>query len=755
MKQADTETYVKLLERWVKGAEPYIYACPDRPELACYGTGENGWGVQTNQKAFAAFGIAATSPLFDERRAGVSRDTVLDIALKLLRFSLHTHKEGTYPCTDGGSWGHTWISVLGTERMMHAVQAIEPHLTDDDRSLLRSVMLSESEWLLDRYDVAAGLYAKDGTNRPESNLWNGVFLHRTAAMYPDAPRAEAFREKGSTFLVNSISVPEDAECGEMVDGKQVSDRFVGANFFPSFGLNHHGYLNVGYMVICLSNMAMYHFACRSAGFNPPESLYRHGRELWELVKLCTFPDGRLLRIGGDTRVRYTYCQDYVIPVWLMMADLAGDADGLRFESGWLAQIAAEMDASGDGTFLSHRCRALRQQSPLYYTRLESDRACALSMGLAWRDLALRRMGGGTAQAAASAASPARIRSAGAWRDEYHGAYLHRSERRIASWVWDSAEKPQGLCLPPDASDMAEWRENMAGRLQGLGRSEARLQRHDGRAFEGGFLTWGSTVVQTGDLLAEGQKDEKTAECRYAVAALPDDVHMIVLHQAKALKRRTYVGSVKGLHLLIPNDVFNGSRRTYYSESGTRTVAGAGGKAETVRTGSRWLNADDRLGVIAAYGTDEIAIVRPGRRQIGLKDSAKTAGLERTLYADEICGPCKLETQSFEEGRPMLDTGYVIQSGETKESTARYATDRLLLSVVRAPSADLRGVRLRGADGRDYMLTANFGDIRHIWRIALPGNGIDVATGERVKPGSAGEWELELAPGAARLLRIVP
>ena len=51
--------YRKLLETWLKAAEKYIYRDPGRPELACYGTGEDNWGVQTNQKAFAAYAVLA------------------------------------------------------------------------------------------------------------------------------------------------------------------------------------------------------------------------------------------------------------------------------------------------------------------------------------------------------------------------------------------------------------------------------------------------------------------------------------------------------------------------------------------------------------------------------------------------------------------------------------------------------------------------------------------------------------------------
>ncbi|HUU21390.1 MAG TPA: hypothetical protein VM389_02530, partial [Phycisphaerae bacterium] len=338
-----SQDYLRCLEPWAAAATRDVYTPPDRPDLACYGTGYDGWGVQTNQKALAALAALAADPDLDESRAGVARDELLGLALRMLRFSLESHAEGSFRCTDGASWGHTWVSALGIERMMHGVEAIEPRLADADRDLLRKVLVSECDWLLDHYDVRAG---RVENNVPESNLWSGAILHRTAAMFPDAPRAAEYREKGSQFLVNAVSVASDTASDAIVDGKPVRERHVGDNFFESCALNHHRYLNVGYMVICLSNAAMLHFAFRARDAEPPEALYHHVEDLWRLVKQCTFPDGRLCRIGGDTRVRYCYCQDYAVPAWLLAADRFGDLDCIAFERGWLDQVRTETAANG-------------------------------------------------------------------------------------------------------------------------------------------------------------------------------------------------------------------------------------------------------------------------------------------------------------------------------------------------------------------------------------------------------------------------
>ena len=69
----------------------------------------------------------------------------------MLRFSLESHIAGSFHCTDGTRWGHTWISSLGVERMMHGVEALWPYLSAADHRLLRQMLISESDWLLDHY----------------------------------------------------------------------------------------------------------------------------------------------------------------------------------------------------------------------------------------------------------------------------------------------------------------------------------------------------------------------------------------------------------------------------------------------------------------------------------------------------------------------------------------------------------------------------------------------------------------------------
>ena len=55
----DSAAFFKHIKDWIVYSQRFLYTHPERPELTCYGLGSNAggnsWGMQTNQKALAAF----------------------------------------------------------------------------------------------------------------------------------------------------------------------------------------------------------------------------------------------------------------------------------------------------------------------------------------------------------------------------------------------------------------------------------------------------------------------------------------------------------------------------------------------------------------------------------------------------------------------------------------------------------------------------------------------------------------------------
>ena len=720
------------LIRWLESAEQDWYDDPDVPGHGWYGSGYTAWGVQTTQKYIAAAAVIGT----DDAVAADVGERQRARALAALRHNLASHHSGTRTCADGRAWGHTWISALGIERMMFAVERLAAWLTDDDRAALERVLASEAGWLLtdlhrgDARGVVADRWNSTGHNVPESNLWNGALLWRAAARMPDHPDADRWRDLAVRLLINSVSVPSDATDATVVDGQPVSLRHVGANFFDSYALDHHGYLNVGYMVICASNAAMLHFDLRRRGETPPESLHHHQADLWAVIRPMIAEDGRLLRIGGDSRGRYADCQEYLLPSLLYAADVCRDPGAGRLAAAQIVQLRAEQDANGDGSYYGVRLRAMAERTPYYSTRLESDRACAVAMTLAHLDLVDWPRDDGAATARTTD-----------WVDHEHGAALVRGPRRFASFAWRAYGLSQGLCVPPDRGDLAEWERNLSPEIvvegvpdtnQRLGVPASRaLRDHAITTFRGGFIAVGAVDEGARMTIAEGWTGGPAATSRIAFAALPDDRTVISVQLVRTAEHVVGVQSVKGLHLGIPNDIATGGVRTLHCGTGELTLTG--GATDDVLDLGRWACVDDRLGIVALSGAEPLRLSRSRRRR---------GGALASMHVEEICLPLVSGHRYLRPGTTLVDVSCAVLSGVDADVTGRFADEHTEAMITGLPD-DVRGVRVRTVEGR-FAVLANLGDEPATIRLGTPGQSlVDDAVSDRV----------ELAPLRGTVLAI--
>jgi hypothetical protein len=717
MQKFEFKRYAKLLGEWVVFARRDLYHCPDAEGLICYGPGlSTNWGMQTHMKALSAFAVAASLDDIDFRDQLSHKQVFLE-SLSMLRYVLRTHLTGDYVCTNGEKWGHSWIYALGIERMFHAIEILWDVMTENDKELLKILLTSESDFLLDEYEIVAGTVQN---NKPESNIWNGALLYRTAELYPELPRANEYIEKAQRFFANGISIESDEDSDEIVSGRRIGDMFVGANMFNSYACNHHRYLNVGYMNICISNIAMLHFFMKGRGKRCDDIVYHHLYDQWRLIRSTTFDDGRLVRIGGDTRVRYSYCQDYALPAWSLIEDVYGeDCSGL--ENGWLEKLEREFKANGDGSFVSDRCGYFEEYSTVYYTRLETDRANSISLALWWHKKFNLDCNG-------------KCDTIPIWRDEYHGAAFIRGEKRFASFSWRAAAQPTALMLPMNESDLAEWRYNMSGRVVGIGTVNADdVESNVTETFEGGFITYGTAIPYTDKyVLAEGMEKESLARKYISFAALPDDATVISIQHATAINRARTVETA-ALTLSVPNDIFNGSIRRIVYNNGEMTLHGGGIKRElSTHALGGYVSVDEKIAIASA---EPLTLVRREGRQIGLKDTPNMG----TLYCEEICSSYKREKKTYGRGDEIFTAHFAASIGGNEAAKA------LSESLTIYDDGNIKSVSVLGQDGKRYLLIANSNEKATIIDVKeyCTGDAVNLKNGENVDSLTLNAWEAVL------------
>ncbi|MGD7706974.1 hypothetical protein [Microlunatus sp. Y2014] len=562
---------VGMLERWLAGAERYVTESDDG--LAWYGAGYPGWGMQTVYKWIAAAAVIAEHGSTESVRHDARQR-----ALAGLRYAIHTHRTGSRPTTDGRPWDSTWISVLGPERAAFAIDLLHDQLDPEDQAMLRRQRIAEATWLVDdnvrgtTRGIQADRWASSGKNAPESNIWNGTHLWRTAQAYPDCERRDDYLATAVESLLNGVSIEADATSDAVVDGHRVANLHRGANFFDSYALDHHGYLNLGYMVICASNVAIAHQDFVRQGWPVPESLHWHQRELWQRIRPCIGPDGRLIRIGGDSRVRYAYCQEYLLPSLLYAERVLGDAGAAELAEAGISLCGTEQAENADGSFYGRRLRGLAERRPYYYTRIEGDRAVAL----AWW---LHHAGPGRTVTNSTASAPEQMETIDldrvAWDDPDHGFVMVRGARRVASVSRRAHTLTQTLVIPTARPDFAEWSMNLCPLLQwedakppaSLTETSAAHRRvvdHHQQRFDGGFATL-TRVAEGLDLtINEGwhsRRDVPAATTTMVVVAAPDDATVVGLQICRIGDYHAPLVGSRGLNLLVPDDVYNGHRRS--------------------------------------------------------------------------------------------------------------------------------------------------------------------------------------------------
>jgi len=711
----DTARIWQLLEHWAKASEAWWFDLTDPRGMGHYGSGYNHWGLHTNLKYVAAMTTLATHP--DSPRS-VDKAHALKRALAAFRFAIfshhaHTDKSGI-TLADESTWGRTWITALAIERMMHVYPALLPHLTDDEKQAWKEVLLNEAQYLLHDYKrgpiagIQANPWAHSGQNDGESNIWNGCVLWRIASMFPDEPQAGVWQERAHQFLINGVSIAADAQDDPIVAGKPVRERHIGANFFDHYAFDHHAYMNVGYMVICHSNAAILHFDLKAQNLVPPASLYHHQRDLWDITRRMLFADGRLARIGGDSRVRYGYCQEFLLPSLLLAAECFDDPYAFSLVDAQLDLIEGEARYSGDGSFYGKRLAHLAQASPYYYTRLESDRAAALSQLLHYLPITQ------PAQPQKPVADPGYEASLeGCWQEPEHGDVLHRSATRLASVSWHAQTTTQVMCQPPDDGSLNDWQHNLSGRIRFAGDDDnipsviaphRKTLSYSIDTFAGGFATAGRVREGMDLILKDGWKASDLADHDLAYVALPDGHTLVGLQFARTLGKRTFALEVRGLGMQLINDLYNSHRRQIVTQQSQQTLQSPSQRDTQEPLGSTWACIDEKLGLAGLYGAEELTLRRFASPRGG------SLYYLRSLQVEEFNWHCQTTTQTFAPRSVMLDAGWAVLSSVDSKTTQRFASQHVeqIIQQDAANGQALRGMIVRGLDQQRYLILAGFG-----------------------------------------------
>jgi len=165
-------------------------------------------------------------------------------------------------------------------------------------------------------------------------------------------------------------------------------------------------------------------------------------------------------------------------------------------------------------------------------------------------------------------------------------------------------------------------------------------------------------------------------------------------------RRCHLNAVKGFHLNIPNDVFNDFKREYYYKDGVLKFEHEGVE-ESLSSVGRWVNVDNKLGIVLGYGED-LKLYHPNYRKVGLRHSFyKERGF---LLCDELCTSFDLKPQWFDKEEKVFDFGIVVMASIDYKTTSKINP-----FVVYSDNDKIRTLGVEAIDGNCYLLVLNVSD----------------------------------------------
>jgi len=287
--------------------------------------------------------------------AGITIGTIKEHALAAIRYSYNTHKTGTIHCTDSHNWGLVWESSLWSTATAYASWLMQDYLTESDKKAIKTLIVAEANYNLSR-TIPTGV---NSDTKAEENGWDTNILSVAASMYPEEKNAEAWTFKCKQFAMNAYSVVADSYrkdiIKDLVDGKTISEWYIGANLFPDYALENHDFFHTSYLNIPIQEMSESLMAYKviQDQLNPvfpiPDALRHNVPEVWNtMLKELILADGEMAMPNGNDWSMYIYDQ---LATYSALACIYRDPDALMLESITLQYARKRQSTTPDGAFL--------------------------------------------------------------------------------------------------------------------------------------------------------------------------------------------------------------------------------------------------------------------------------------------------------------------------------------------------------------------------------------------------------------------
>lgn len=625
------------------------------------GSGENGIRTNANFVFTAAFLANETA-----------QAAMFTKACNAINYLLQAHLTGSGQCADGKKWGAHWQSAWWTNKLVFGAKLIWDRLNDAQREGINTVLVFEANRHLERM-VPSGTFLD---TKAEENAWDAEILATAYNHLPTHENAQRWLAKAREFNLNTLSVAHDTRDSSVVDGLVVKDHVYTCNLHSDFTIENHGASHFCYIASPLLSITWSFYSYLQAGNEPPQALFHHVHDFWQLSK-CTFLDSRFAYIGGKDWARYTYGLYFIVPALVMLQSKFQDTDARYIEQQRVRTLAAEHADNHDGSFYGKRVtkNIFRAQPAKYET--DCYAMCVLSY-LLHKALALPK----------AASPPEDFR---ATNTRYHaspesGTHFVSNPSFFSSFSWNTltGNFPIALFIPRGCDDMAEWSaNNLVGIVKPVVDSHG-IGIHSSKA---------STTDET--LRIQGASATRSANDYLFDHFLDIAMSSSQVQIATCIKAKTdfYALRSGSIAFALVNDWFNDFQRTIYHQNGQETLHfnpdeplpfaklfpgklkkvhkkicslfHLGAKRRILH--SHWLNIDNKLGLIRLGSTESYFYIDD---PVG-----RNTNNQCLHYATIYGGQPRLRPHKIRRGSIVFDEKILLIPG-TAEQTRQLAATAL-------------------------------------------------------------------------------
>ncbi|MBP6506197.1 MAG: hypothetical protein KA257_01420 [Opitutaceae bacterium] len=352
--------YLRIIERWIPIGRGLFATWPDRPDCGHFLGGCHWYGIETLAGAIA-FAAAASSPEYNPKVGGCSRQELRTIARQALRYLCFTHDSGPPDCVRpaqglgrpenfGRKWGERGKGFFPESQCGTTVAGLAIV------ALLLGDAVDEATWaMIGR--VHADYAERFGTMDPkngvyldtqmEENGWTSVGLASVACVLGNSPTAPAWAAAARRWMFSTAAAPQDAKnLQPLADGQTVAE-WTGKTFtaLPDFMAENHGMVHPNYTGASVHFTGVLGVILGAYGQKLPPQAYFNRAKIYAQLKLTTDRTGSLHPVQGmDWPYLFT---DPGTMTHAAAAVMLRDSDAARFER-MAVRTLAERQASHGG-----------------------------------------------------------------------------------------------------------------------------------------------------------------------------------------------------------------------------------------------------------------------------------------------------------------------------------------------------------------------------------------------------------------------